>query len=260
MKKFLFTTCILTVLIIGNQCATQQKTYSYYSKDNLNYNALKKLYMDVPVFKDYETIIKSILNLQNSSNYSLLDKNSIAFGVYQPLINVNGKVDAIIVNKSSNSLFDSLVIADIRRSTFRKYQTASQQISNYSLLLHYFFFNARIYPPTKRLNIETPPQPVGGFASIQQHLEYPEIARKTGQHGVVELVLAISDSGRIDNHTVVSSQGELLDKAAIKAVYKTKWIPAKNKNGQSISSFLMIPIVFAFGNMSISNTELIFFR
>ena len=74
--------------------------------------------------------------------------------------------------------------------------------------------------------------------------KYPKRARKRGYEGLVELKVLISVDGEVAQIKIHKSAGyTILDRQAVRTVEKWKFIPRKN-NGQTIETWVMIPIRF----------------
>lgn len=88
------------------------------------------------------------------------------------------------------------------------------------------------------------PQPIGGFAEIHKNLKYPEIARKAGVEGRVFVKVAIDEKGNIFRTEIIKSLGNNgCDEAAVAAIKKVKWRPAKN-SGKAVKVWISIPVIF----------------
>lgn len=86
----------------------------------------------------------------------------------------------------------------------------------------------------------SPPKPVTGNTAP----EYPKLARKRNQQGLVILRCFIDSKGKAAKVELNKSSGhKLLDEAAMKAVKDWNFIPAR-KNDQPYGEFLLIPIQF----------------
>ncbi|HWP90791.1 MAG TPA: TonB family protein [Thermodesulfobacteriota bacterium] len=73
---------------------------------------------------------------------------------------------------------------------------------------------------------------------------YPMIARRKGYEGVVLLKVWVLENGRVGKIELQkSSNYEMLDKSAMKAVENWIFIPGK-KNGEPISSWVTVPVKF----------------
>lgn len=73
---------------------------------------------------------------------------------------------------------------------------------------------------------------------------YPETARRMRQEGTVSLKVLANASGQAAEVTLVASSGiPSLDQAALRAVRRWRFVPAR-QNGQPIASWVRIPIRF----------------
>jgi periplasmic protein TonB len=75
---------------------------------------------------------------------------------------------------------------------------------------------------------EVMPTPVGGIESIYKNITYPELARKANLKGKVYLLVYINEKGDVDNARVVKGIGGGCDEAALSALKKIKFNPAKS--------------------------------
>lgn len=74
---------------------------------------------------------------------------------------------------------------------------------------------------------------------------YPSISRRTGEQGRVLLKVLVSEKGLAETVQLDSSSGyEKLDRAAIEAVKKWSFIPAKRSN-QPVSAYVLVPVKFS---------------
>jgi periplasmic protein TonB len=73
---------------------------------------------------------------------------------------------------------------------------------------------------------------------------YPVVSRRVGEEGRVMLRVLVSKSGDAEQVEIESGSGfSRLDKAALDAVKKWRFIPAK-RNNQPISAYVIVPIQF----------------
>lgn len=73
--------------------------------------------------------------------------------------------------------------------------------------------------------------------------EYPHAARRTGREGTVLLSLTIDAHGGLTRATVLQSSGRDLDRAALRAVRASTFIPAR-RDGRAVASTATLPIRF----------------
>lgn len=86
------------------------------------------------------------------------------------------------------------------------------------------------------------PEPLGALANKSP--QYPKLARQRGQEGAVTLRVEVSAEGQALSVTVLTSSGHsLLDKAAVDAVKKWRFSPAR-KNGAPIPGEAEITVEF----------------
>ena len=87
---------------------------------------------------------------------------------------------------------------------------------------------------------------VGPQILSQVHPTYPEEARQAGKAGTVLLKVQILENGRAGDVSIKQSSGnDLLDQAAVAAVYKWHFAPAKEKNtGRAVVCYTTLPVVF----------------
>lgn len=75
--------------------------------------------------------------------------------------------------------------------------------------------------------------------------DYPATSRRLGEEGRVLMKVLVSADGAADDVQIEKSSGsERLDDAAMKAVKRWRFIPAK-KNNQGMSAYVIVPIKFS---------------
>lgn len=75
--------------------------------------------------------------------------------------------------------------------------------------------------------------------------EYPQISRRMGEQGRVLLRVLVSSNGVADRVQIEASSGSTkLDEAALKAVEKWNFVPAKRSN-QPVSAYVLVPVKFS---------------
>ena len=75
--------------------------------------------------------------------------------------------------------------------------------------------------------------------------DYPAMSRRIGEEGRVLMKVLVSADGTAEEVQIEKSSGsERLDNAAMQAVKRWRFIPAK-KNNQALSAYVMVPIKFS---------------
>ena len=88
-------------------------------------------------------------------------------------------------------------------------------------------------------DVDTKPKPIHIPKS-----EYPESARREGIQGIVMTRVLVDTNGSVIDAEIKESSGNaLLDAAALKAVKKAKFTPAKHK-GKRVKVWVQIPMRF----------------
>ncbi|MDI1308670.1 MAG: energy transducer TonB [Methylotenera sp.] len=78
--------------------------------------------------------------------------------------------------------------------------------------------------------------------------DYPKMARRLGQEGRVLLKVLVAENGIAETVALATSSGfDKLDEAAIEAVKKWSFIPAK-RSDQPISAYVLVPVKFSLKN------------
>ena len=87
------------------------------------------------------------------------------------------------------------------------------------------------------------PEPIGGLASIQKNIRYPQLAKLVGIEGKVYVLAFLDEEGNVANARVIKGIGSGCDEAALEAIKVVKFTPARN-NGEPVKVQVTIPIVF----------------
>ncbi|MBN2781376.1 MAG: TonB family protein [Candidatus Marinimicrobia bacterium] len=97
---------------------------------------------------------------------------------------------------------------------------------------------------TKFVPHDITPVPIGGQAAIAKNVHYPELAKKAGIEGTVIVQAKIGLDGTVTEAIVLKGVPDTeLDEAALTAVKKTRWIPAK-EGDKDVSVWITLPIQF----------------
>ena len=92
---------------------------------------------------------------------------------------------------------------------------------------------------------DSPPEPIGGFASILGHIKYPEIARRASVECTIMIGVLIDEQGNCVKTEILKGLGGKLgfEEAAREAVKKVTWIPARQRD-KPIKVWVSVPVVF----------------
>ncbi|MFH1213100.1 MAG: energy transducer TonB, partial [Candidatus Neomarinimicrobiota bacterium] len=99
-------------------------------------------------------------------------------------------------------------------------------------------------PKPKFVKYDSPPEPIGGFKTIQENLIYPEKAKQAGIEGKAVIQAQVGKDGVVKQSVVLQSSGNAeLDAAVLEAINKTKFKPAFRKE-KPVSVYISIPVIF----------------
>jgi len=91
---------------------------------------------------------------------------------------------------------------------------------------------------------DTPPFPIGGQAAIAKNVRYPELAKKAGIVGTVIVQAKIELDGTVVEANILNGMPNTgLNEAAIDAIKKTQWVPAKQRD-KDVAVWVTIPVQF----------------
>lgn len=98
-----------------------------------------------------------------------------------------------------------------------------------------------IPPSTAFIPLEKEPE--FDLLELQENVIYPLEAKKAGIEGKVIVRVYINRNGKVWKTEIISSDSDILSQAAIDAVKKTAFTPAK-LNNEPIGCWVSIPIIF----------------
>lgn len=96
-------------------------------------------------------------------------------------------------------------------------------------------------------NDPNPADPIVSKPVVTNQLtpDYPVIARRLGQEGIVEVLIHIDSKGEPSRVAIAASSGyPRLDASAIAAIQQWQFSPARTKSGKAVDAALIIPISF----------------
>ncbi|NBC05092.1 MAG: TonB family protein, partial [Bacteroidetes bacterium] len=91
--------------------------------------------------------------------------------------------------------------------------------------------------------VEEMPELIGGLASIQKNITYPEMARRAGIEGRVYVQFIVNEQGEVERPKVIRGIGGGADEEALRAVKQAKFKPGIQR-GQPVRVQYSLPVVF----------------
>ena len=99
-------------------------------------------------------------------------------------------------------------------------------------------------PRVKFIPYDDPPEPIGGYAAIKRNIVYPDIAQEAGIEGMVVIQAFVDVKGKVTDTLVLKGmEGTGLDEAAMDAIRRTRFRPAKQRD-RAVGVWISIPVNF----------------
>ena len=99
-------------------------------------------------------------------------------------------------------------------------------------------------PRVRFIPYDDPPVPLGGYSAIQRNIIYPEIAQEAGIEGTVVIQAFVDKKGKVTDTVVLKGIPNTgLDEAAMTAIAKTRFKPAKQRD-RPVGVWISIPVNF----------------
>jgi protein TonB len=99
-------------------------------------------------------------------------------------------------------------------------------------------------PTVRFIPYDEPPMPIGGYAALMRNVRYPEIAQEAGIEGTIVVQAFVDKTGKVTQTLILSGLPNTgLDEAAVRAVERTRFKPAKQRD-IPVGVWFSIPITF----------------
>ena len=99
-------------------------------------------------------------------------------------------------------------------------------------------------PRVRFIPYDDPPVPLGGYSAIQRNIISPEIAQEAGLEGTVVIQAFVDKKGKVTDTVVLKGIPNTgLDEAAMTAIAKTRFKPAKQRD-RPVGVWISIPVNF----------------
>ncbi len=102
--------------------------------------------------------------------------------------------------------------------------------------------------------VEQMPELIGGLASIQRTIRYPEEARRDGIEGRVYVQFTVNEEGGVEDARVIRGIGGGADEEALRAVRQAEFHPGMQR-GEPVKVRYSLPIVFRLAGETNNQSE-----
>jgi len=194
-------------------------------------------------------ILDSSLNnklIDKITSYLKTEKRQFLNSEYELMVNREGGVDQIAIQRSQYPIIDSIVIVSVKNWKFNAGTISGENVNSiYPLKLQIFANEPTIgiYEPDYLVTIENMPELIGGLEGLQSKIKYPEIAKRAGIEGKVYVLAFIDENGNVAGAKIIKGIGAGCDEAALDAVKQSKFTPGRQK-GEPFKVQVAIPIIF----------------
>lgn len=187
---------------------------------------------------------------------------------YELFIGENGEIEKIEVPSSLEQTENLYMLDKIRNWKFGKY-VANGEVKKYRMVVTVMKVTrsdgttfattigndgAVIDEKVFFVAVEKMPEPIGGIASIQKNIIYPEIAKRAGIQGRVFVKAFIDSIGTVAKTEIIRGIGAGCDEVAEEAVKKVKFTPGKQR-GKPVNVQITVPILFKLDESSSINKK-----
>ncbi len=162
---------------------------------------------------------------------------------YKLMINETGTIDKIFMGKNNDEKINQLVLNTIKKWKYKPGVKDGKNVKSQSPMILWFEMKKQIVESEFFVAVETMPEIIGGFASIQEKIVYPELAKLAGIEGKVYILAFIDGNGEVASARIIKGIGAGCDEAALNAVKQTKFTPGRQR-GKPVKVQVTVPIVF----------------
>lgn len=92
--------------------------------------------------------------------------------------------------------------------------------------------------------VEEMPELIGGIATIQEHIRYPQIARKAGVQGMVVVQFVVDEKGNVRDPIIIKSVGAGCDEEAVRVIMNHAKFKPGRQRGVPVRVRFSVPIRF----------------
>ena len=104
-------------------------------------------------------------------------------------------------------------------------------------------FNEDEEPIFSTIEVDERPELIGGLASVQRLIVYPEQAKQAGIEGRVIVVFVVDKQGQVEDATVSRGLGYGCDEVSLEAVRQAQFVPGRLE-GEPVKVRMSLPITF----------------
>lgn len=241
MKTKLNILILLSIILFG--CKEEKKIEIIPDYDRI-YLPMNQLTETPQLIEgDSEKLLDSVMSTYNKL-YPFEDttKNKPTMQ-YKFMISEEGIIEKVFLGKNNDETINQIVLTTISNWKFNPGRKDGKTVkSQYPMILQWVT-NQPINEDEFSTLVENMPGPIGGMYAIQEKIQYPETAKRSGIQGKVMIQAFIDENGKVIHTKLLNGIGGGCDEIALDAIKQTKFNPGI-QNGKPVKVQVTIPIWF----------------
>lgn len=241
MKTKLNILILLSIILFG--CKEEKKIEIIPDYDRI-YLPMNQLTETPQLIEgDSEKLLDSVMNTYNKL-YPFEDtiKNKPTME-YKFMISENGIIEKVFFGKNNDETINQIVLATISNWKFNPGKKDGKTVKSQYPMILWWETNQPINEDEFSTLVENMPGPIGGMYAIQEKIQYPETAKRSGIQGKVMIQAFIDENGKVIHAKILNGIGGGCDEVAVDAIKQTKFNPGI-QNGKPVKVQVTIPIWF----------------
>jgi TonB family protein len=241
MKTKLNILILLSIILFG--CKEEKKIEIIPDYDRI-YLPMNQLTETPQLIEgDSEKLLDSVMNTYNKL-YPFEDtiKNKPTME-YKFMISENGIIEKVFFGKNNDETINQIVLTTISNWKFNPGKKDGKTVKSQYPMILWWETNQPINEDEFSTLVENMPGPIGGMYAIQEKIQYPETAKRSGIQGKVMIQAFIDENGKVIHTKLLNGIGGGCDEVAIDAIKQTRFNPGI-RNGKPVKVQVTIPIWF----------------
>ena len=241
MKTKVNILILLSIILLG--CKEEKKIEIIPDYDRI-YLPMNQLTETPQLIEgDSEKLLDSVMNTYNKL-YLFEDtiKNKPTME-YKFMISEDGIIEKVFFGKNNDETINQIVLATISNWKFNPGKKDGKTVKSQYPMILWWETNQPINEDEFSTLVENMPGPIGGMYAIQEKIQYPETAKRSGIQGKVMIQAFIDENGKVIHAKLLNGIGGGCDEVAVDAIKQTRFNPGI-QNGKPVKVQVTIPIWF----------------
>ena len=162
---------------------------------------------------------------------------------YKFMISEDGIIEKVFFGKNNDETINQIVLTTISNWKFNPGRKDGKIVKSQYPMILWWETNQPINEDEFSTIVENMPGPIGGIFAIQEKIQYPETAKRSGIQGKVIIQAFIDENGKVIHAKILNGIGGGCDEVAIDAIKQTRFNPGI-QNGKPVKVQVTIPIWF----------------